>query len=128
MQITPGTKFKNADEYISVFPATTQKILQELRSIIKKAAPQAEEVISYNMPAYKLSSVLVYFAGYENHIGFYPTPSALEAFKKEISVYKNSKGAVQFPIDKPLPTALITKMVQFRVDQTQQKQKAKNKN
>ena len=125
MQITPGTKFKTTEEYISVFPATTQKILQELRGIIKKAAPEATEVISYNMPAYKLNGILVYFAGYENHIGFYPTASGIEAFKKDFSDYKFSKGAVQFPIDKPLPSALITKIVQFRIAQTQQKQKAK---
>ena len=120
MKITPGTKFKNTDEYISVFPEATQEILQQLRTTIKKAAPQAEEVISYNMPAYRLNSILVYFAGYANHIGFYPTPSALEAFKKEIAVYKSSKGAVQFPLDKPLPLALITRIVEFRAGQTQQ--------
>ena len=125
MKITPGTKFKNTDEYISVFPEATQEILQQLRNTIKKAAPQAEEVISYNMPAYRLNSILVYFAGYANHIGFYPTPSALEAFKKEIAVYKSSKGAVQFPLDKPLPLALITRIVEFRAGQTQQK-KVKN--
>ena len=121
MKITPGTKFKDTDEYISVFPEATQKILQQLRNTIKKAAPKAEEVISYNMPAFKQNTILVYFAGYDNHIGFYPTPSALDAFKKEIAVYKNSKGAVQFPLNEPLPLALITKMVKFRVEQTQEK-------
>jgi len=121
MNITPGTKFKDTDEYISVFPETTQKILQQVRNTIKKAAPKAAEVISYNMPAFKQNTVLVYFAGYDNHIGFYPTPSALEAFKKEIAVYKSSKGAVQFPLSEPLPLSLITKMVKFRVEQTQEK-------
>ena len=121
MNITPGTKFKDTDEYISVFPKTTQKILQQVRNTIKKAAPKAAEVISYNMPAFKQNTVLVYFAGYDNHIGFYPTPSALEAFKKEIAVYKSSKGAVQFPLSEPLPLSLITKMVKFRVEQTQEK-------
>ena len=121
MNITPGTKFKDTDEYISVFPETTQKILQQVRNTIKKAAPKAAEVISYNMPAFKQNTVLVYFAGYHNHIGFYPTPFALEAFKKEIAVYKSSKGAVQFPLNEPLPLALITKMVKFRVEQTQEK-------
>jgi len=125
MKITPGTKFKDTDEYISVFPEATQKILQQLRNTIKKAAPKAEEVISYNMPAFKQNTVLVYFAGYDNHIGFYPTPSALDAFKKEIAVYKNSKGAVQFPFDAPLPLALITKMVKFRVAQTNEKKTKK---
>ena len=125
MKITPGTKFKDTDEYISVFPEATQKILQQLRNTIKKAAPKAEEVISYNMPAFKQNTVLVYFAGYDNHIGFYPAPSALDAFKKEIAVYKNSKGAVQFPLDAPLPLALVTKMVKFRVAQTQEKKTKK---
>jgi uncharacterized protein YdhG (YjbR/CyaY superfamily) len=123
MKIKPGTKFKSVDEYLSVFPASTKAVLHEMRNTIKKAAPQAEEVISYNMPAYKLNGILVYFAGYENHIGFYPTASGTEAFKQEFSVYKNSKGAVQFPIDKPLPLALIIKVVKFRINQTQQKQK-----
>ena len=125
MNITPGTKFKDTDEYISVFPETTQKILQQVRNTIKKAAPKAAEVISYNMPAFKQNTVLVYFAGYDNHIGFYPTPSALEAFKKEIAVYKSSKGAVQFPLEVPLPLALITKMVKFRVAQTTEKKTKK---
>ena len=117
MKITPGTKFKDTDEYISVFPEATQKILQQLRNTIKKAAPKAEEVISYNMPAFKQNTVLVYFAGYDNHIGFYPAPSALDAFKKEIAVYKNSKGAVQFPLDQPIPHDLIRKMVLFKIDE-----------
>ena len=127
MQIQPGTKFKDADSYIAMFPGSTQKKLQQLRSIIKKAAPKAEEVISYNMPAYKLNGILVYFAGYANHVGFYPTASGMEAFKQEFSGYKNSKGAVQFPIDRPLPLALITKVVKFRISQTQEKQKNKSK-
>jgi len=121
MKITPGTKFKDTDEYISVFPEATQKTLQQLRKSIKKAAPKAEEVISYNMPAFKQNTVLVYFAGYDKHIGFYPTPSALDAFKNEIAVYKNSKGAIQFPLDEPLPLALVTKIVKFRVAQAQEK-------
>lgn len=127
MQIKPGTKFKSVDEYLSLFPEATKLVLQQMRDAIKKAAPQAEEVISYNMPAYKLNGILVYFAGYANHIGFYPTASGTEAFKQEFSKYKNSKGAVQFPIDKPLPIALIVKVVKFRIDQTQQKQKNKGK-
>ena len=126
MKMTPGTKFKSVDEYLSVFPANTKAVLQEMRNTIKKAAPQAEEVISYNMPAYKLNGILVYFAGYANHVGFYPTASGMEAFKQEFSGYKNSKGAVQFPIDRPLPLALITKVVKFRISQTQEKQKNKS--
>ena len=127
IKITPGTKFANTDEYISVFPESTQKKLQELRNAIKRAAPKATETISYNMPAYKLSSVLVYFAAYEHHIGFYPTPSALQAFKDEISKYKSSKGAVQFPLNEPLPLALITKMVKFRINELKQKEEARGK-
>lgn len=115
MKITPGTKFKSVNDYISVFPAGTQKILETLRSTIKKAAPQAEEVISYNIPAYKLNGALVFFAGYENHIGFYPTPSGIKRFSNELSTYKTSKGAVQFPLNEPLPLKLITKMVKFRI-------------
>ena len=125
MQIKPGTKFRSVDEYVSIFPASTKTILEQMRSIIKKAAPQAEEVISYNMPAYKLNGILVYFAGYDKHVGFYPTPSALEAFKKEISAYKSSKGAVQFPLNEPLPVSLITEMVKFRVMQIQEKKQVK---
>jgi len=108
-------KAANTDEYIKSFPGETQKILEQMRSTIMKAAPKAEEVISYAMPAFKQNSVLVYFAAYKNHIGFYPTPSGIEAFKDDLSKYKSSKGAVQFPIDKPLPLALITKIVKFRV-------------
>ncbi|MBW4891884.1 DUF1801 domain-containing protein [Mucilaginibacter sp. HMF5004] len=103
------------DEYIAGFPTETQKLLQQVRETIKKAAPQAEEVISYSMPAMKLHGLLVWFAGYANHIGFYPKASGIEKFKKEIAGYKHAKGSVQFPIDKPLPLALITDMVKFRV-------------
>ena len=108
-------KAANTDEYIKSFPGETQKILEQMRATIRKAAPKAEEVISYAMPAFKQNGVLVYFAAYKTHIGFYPTPSGIEAFKDELSKYKSSKGAVQFPIDKPLPLALITKIVKFRV-------------
>src|ERR1700748_3173486 len=99
MEIKPGTKFKSVDEYFSAFPESTRKILQQIRNTIKKAAPNAEEVISYNMPAFKLKSVLVYYAAYENHIGFYPTASGIENFKKDFANYKWSKGAVQFPLN-----------------------------
>jgi uncharacterized protein YdhG (YjbR/CyaY superfamily) len=104
----------NTDEYIASFPAETQKQLQEIRAIIKKAAPKAEEVISYGMPGYKQHGMLVWFAGYAQHIGFYPSGSGIEAFKDQITAYKNSKGAVQFPLGKPLPKKLITDMVKFR--------------
>ena len=112
---TTGIKFSTVDEYLSAFPAGTKKILQQVRKTIKQAAPGAEEVISYNMPAFKLNGMLVFFAGYENHIGFYPTPSGIEAFKKELSDYKQAKGSVQFPLDEPMPLDLITKIVKYRV-------------
>jgi len=106
---------ENVDAYIMRFAPTTQKLLKQLRATIKKAAPLAEEVISYGMPAYKYHGILVYFAGYDHHIGFYPTASGIENFKKEIAGFKHSKGAVQFPPDKPLPLSLVTAIVKFRV-------------
>lgn len=101
--------------YIASFPAPVRKHLEDLRTVISKAAPGAEETISYGMPAFRLRGTLVYFAAQSKHIGFYPTPSAIEAFKNELSGFKCSKGAVQFPYDKPLPYDLITRMVIFRV-------------
>lgn len=115
------------DEYIASFPAETQILLEQMRSIIQKAAPKAEECISYQMPAYKLHGALVYFAGYQKHIGFYPTSSGIRVFQDEISNYKNSKGAVQFPLDKKLPVALITKIVKYRVKENIEKASLKNK-
>ena len=108
---------KTVDEYIAAFDAAKQTRLQQMRTAIKKAAPKAEEGISYMMPAYKLNGMLVYFAGYKNHIGFYATPTGHEAFKKELSIYKQGKGSVQFPHDKPLPLGLVGKIVKFRVKQ-----------
>jgi uncharacterized protein YdhG (YjbR/CyaY superfamily) len=121
------TKFSDIDKYITSFPKDTQKNLEQLRTIIRKAAPKAEEVISYNMPAFKYHGILVYFAGYKNHIGFYPTSSGIKAFQKELSRFKYSKGAVQFPIDKPLPFDLISKIVKFRVKEILEKAKEKTK-
>jgi uncharacterized protein YdhG (YjbR/CyaY superfamily) len=106
---------KNIDEYIAGFPEEIQEILEKMRITIKKAAPKAEEKISYQMPAFTLNGNLVYFAACKNHTGFYPTPSAILEFKKELSACECSKGAVQFPINKPLPLALISKIVKFRV-------------
>lgn len=110
-------KFHNIDEYISTFPKNIQDILEKMRKVIQEAAPEAEEAISYGMPTFKLNGNLVHFAAYKNHIGFYPTPSGIEAFKEEISGYKSSKGAVQFPLDKPIPYDLVEKMVIFRVQE-----------
>ncbi|MES2704924.1 MAG: DUF1801 domain-containing protein [Bacteroidota bacterium] len=105
----------DADAYIVGFPRETRALLEQVRAAIKKAAPAAEEVIAYGMPAYKLHGSLVYFGGYKGHVGFYPMPSAIEAFKDELSVYKGAKGSVQFPVDQPMPLGLITKIVKFRV-------------
>jgi uncharacterized protein YdhG (YjbR/CyaY superfamily) len=106
---------ENVDTYIRSFPPNIQEILERIRETIQKAAPGAEECISYQMPAYKLNGILVYFAAAKNHIGFYPTGSGIEAFKNEFSGYKWSKGAVQFPLDQPMPIELIDRMVRFRV-------------
>ena len=114
-------KFQTVDEYISAFPADVQAKLKSLRRAIRKAAPQAEEGISYQMPAFKLNGNLVYFAAYKNHIGFYPTSSGIEAFKKELSPYKWSKGAIQFPLDKPVPFDLVERIVVFRAKENLRK-------
>lgn len=120
-------KPNDIDDYISGFPSEIQKILQQLRTTIKKAAPQATETISYRMPAFKLKEVLVFFAAHSQHIGFYPTPSGIEAFKKELSVYKGAKGSVQFPIDKPMPLELVAEIAKFRVAEILEKAKNKGK-
>jgi len=113
------------DEYIATFPANVQAILQKIRATIRKAAPQAEEAISYQMPTFKLNGNLVHFAAFKNHIGFYPVPSGIEKFKKELSAYKGAKGSVQFPLDRPIPYGLISKIVKFRVKENLEKAKAK---
>ena len=102
------------DEYISTFPKDVQSILEKLRQTIKRAAPGAVEIISYQMPAFRLRGNLVYFAAFKDHIGFFPTSSGIEAFKKELSSYETSKGTVRFPLNKPLPLALIGRIVKFR--------------
>ena len=108
-------EFTSIDEYIATFPNDVQKILQELRATIKAAAPDAQEKISYQMPTFFLKGNLVHFAAYKNHIGFYPTPSGIEKFQKELSKYEGAKGSVQFPINQPLPLDLVQKIVEFRV-------------
>src|SRR4051812_26060035 len=112
---------QNIDEYISGFPEDIQKILETMRTTIHKAAPGAAEIISYAIPTFYLKGNLVHFAAYKNHIGFYPAASGIEAFKEKLSAYKTSKGAVQFPIDKPLPLSLISKIVKYRVKQNLEK-------
>lgn len=109
--------FKTIDEYIKLFPKTTQVLLEQVRKVIQQHAPEATEAISYQMPTFKLNGNLVHFAAYQHHIGFYPGAAGIEAFKDEFKSYKWSKGAVQFPIDKPFPLELIARIVQFRVNQ-----------
>ena len=114
-------KPKNIDEYIAGFPSEVQAKLEKMRSTIKKAAPEAQETISYQMPTFQLKGNLVHFAAFKNHIGFYPAPSGIENFAKEISAYKSSKGAVQFPLDQSIPYELVSKIVKFRVKQNLEK-------
>lgn len=105
------------DLYISGFPESTKEKLELLREIINKNAPGATEVISYQMPAFKLNGILVYYAGYRNHVGFYPTGSGIKAFEPKLSGYKWSRGTIQFPLDKPLPLELISEIVRYRVSE-----------
>ena len=116
-------KAENIDEYIAAFPESTRHILEQIRTVVREAAPGATETISYDMPAFKLNGNLVYFAAYKNHIGFYATPTGHEAFKKDLAPYKQGKGSVQFPLDQPMPLKLIAKIVQFRVKENQEKEK-----
>ncbi|MFM7430739.1 MAG: iron chaperone [Flammeovirgaceae bacterium] len=116
---------RDIDEYILFHPESVRMQLETLRQTIRKAAPKAEEVISYQMPAFKFHGMLVYFAAYKTHIGFYPTGSGIAAFKKELAKYETSKGTVRFPIDKPLPLGLIGKMVKFRVKENFEKKTKK---
>ena len=112
---------KNIDDYIAGFPPDVQKILQKVRATIKRAAPQADETISYQMPTFKLEGNLVHFAAFKNHIGLYPTPSGTERFRKELSSYETGKGSIRFPLDKPIPYDLIAKIVKFRVRENLEK-------
>jgi uncharacterized protein YdhG (YjbR/CyaY superfamily) len=118
--------FKSIDEYIATFPLDIQTLLQQLRAVIHEAAPEAEETISYQMPAFRQNGVLVYFAAFKNHIGFFPTAVGIEAFKDKLSSYKTSKGTVQFPLNQPLPLELVGEIVKLRVKQNQQKKTAQS--
>ena len=118
---------RTIDEYIAAFPQDVQEILRKVRATIRKAAPDAEETINYRMPTFTLKGNLVHFAAFTKHIGFYPTPSGIEAFKNELSVYKGAKGSVQLPLDQPVPYDLIEKIVKFRVKETLEKAEAKAK-
>lgn len=116
---------KDINTYMIDFPEEVQYMLQDIRETIAKAAPKAVEAISYGIPTFKLEGNLVHFAGYKNHIGFYPGAGAIETFKKDLAEYKLSKGTVQFPLDKPIPLGLVTKIVKFRVKQNLEKAKRK---
>ena len=118
---------KNIDEYIAGFPPEIQAKLEKLRTTIRKAAPKAEEAIKYMMPTFTLNGNLVHFAAFKNHIGFYPAPKGIEAFKDELSAYELSKGTIRFPLDKPIPFALIGKIVKLRAQQNLDKAAAKGK-
>ncbi|GAB6991821.1 iron chaperone [Paenibacillus pini] len=122
------TSSDSMDEYISKYPTEVQEIMQTLRKVIHEAAPDAKEKMSYQMPTFELYGNLVHFAAYKNHIGFYPTPSGIEAFKEELSSYKGAKGSVQFPLNKPMPYDIISRIVTFRVAENAQKNEDKQKN
>ncbi|MCY9665661.1 DUF1801 domain-containing protein [Paenibacillus alginolyticus] len=119
--------YESIDAYISMFPPDVQEILNRLRDVIKESAPGAEEKISYQMLTFALHGNLVHFAAYKNHIGFYPAASGIEAFKDELSQYKGAKGSVQFPIEKPLPYDLISRIVKYRVAENLRKAEGKSK-
>jgi len=112
---------KTIDEYIADFPKDVREILEMIRKTIHEAAPEAEEAISYQMPAFKLHGNLVYFAAFKKHIGFYPIPSGVKKFKAELSMYEQGKGSVQFPLDRPIPYDLIRRIVKFRVEENLKK-------
>lgn len=122
---TPPTAPKNIDEYIAGFPHDVQGILERIRRTIKKAAPDAEETIKYQMPTFTLKGNLVHFAAFKKHIGFYPAPTGIGRFKNELSVYRGAKGSVRFPLDQPMPFDLISKIVKFRVKENLERAEAK---
>jgi uncharacterized protein YdhG (YjbR/CyaY superfamily) len=118
---------RDIDEYIAGFPPEVQQILQKIRQTIRQAAPDAQEAISYQIPAFKLNGNLIFFAGYKKHIGIYPVPSGSDAFNKQLAPYVKGKGTVQFPLDKPIPYGLIGKMVKYRIKETQARAAVKRK-
>jgi uncharacterized protein YdhG (YjbR/CyaY superfamily) len=118
-------QFKTIDEYISMFPDDVRTILNQVRQTIREAVPEAEETINYQMPTFTLNGNLVHFAAFKNHIGFYPTPTGIEAFKEELSPYKGAKGSVQFPIEQPMPLSLIRRIVEYRVKENSERKPKK---
>jgi uncharacterized protein YdhG (YjbR/CyaY superfamily) len=119
------TAYKDMDEYIATFPKEVQAILEKLRATIRRAAPNAEETISYQLPTFTLEGNLVHFGAFKKHIGFFPASSGIEKFKEEFYCYKGSRGSVQFPLDKPVPFGLISRIVKFRVKENLERAKAK---
>ncbi len=117
-------EYKTIDEYIAGFPQNIQAILTKMRQSIKETAPDAKETIAYRMPTFRLNGNLVHFAAFANHIGFYPTPSGILAFEKDLAGYETSKGAIRFPLDKPIPYELVKKITKFRVNETSEKKAA----
>jgi len=124
---TEQTIHETIDEYIADFPPDVQAILEKLRATIRKAAPDAEEAMKYRLPTFVLNGNLVHFGAFKKHIGFYATPTGNEKFRKELSVYEGAKGSVQFPLDKPIPYDLVSRMVKFRVKENLEKAAAKRK-
>ena len=124
---TDKTAPKDIDEYIAGFPPDVQKILEKIRQTIRTAAPGAEEIIKYQIPTFALKGNLVHFAAFKKHIGFYPAPTGIEKFKNELSVYERAKGSVKFPLDRPIPFNLISKIVKFRVKENLERAEAKVK-
>ncbi|MFC0182655.1 Uncharacterized conserved protein YdhG, YjbR/CyaY-like superfamily, DUF1801 family [Pseudarcicella hirudinis] len=121
MDTAGNIKYSTVEEYFSAFPKQVADLLEELRKIIQQTAPDAQELISYNMPAFKLNGMLVYYAAYKHHIGFYPTSSGIRVFEDDLKDYKTSKGAIQFPIEKGIPSDLVKRIVEFRVQENQEK-------
>ena len=119
--MTPGSSPKTVDEYIAGFPKDVQRILKEVRAVVRAAAPDAEERIAYHMPTYTMGKNLAYFAAFKSHVGFYPTPNGISSFEKQLSKYKRAKGSVQFPIDEPMPLGLIRRIVEYRVKEQKKK-------
>jgi uncharacterized protein YdhG (YjbR/CyaY superfamily) len=116
---------KDIDKFISTYPEDVQEVLNKVRETIREAAPDAQETINYGIPTFTLNGNLVHFSGFKSHIGFYPTPSGVEKFKKELSKYESAKGSVKFPLDQPIPYELIIKIVKFRVQENLAKVKKK---
>ena len=120
-------KLRTVDEYVAALPKEARESLESLRNTIRQAAPQAEEVIHYNMPAFRWNGMLVWYAAFKEHIGFYPRVSAIAAFNDKLAGYKTSKGAIQFPIEKPIPAGLVKRIVEFRLEENKQHKRKRDK-